>query len=371
MSYQDPHGGSRRDSFWEDDHGTPRWAKVVAGLVVAVGVVAAIVIYSSRQSDDSKAAVKVVTVKQTIPAQETPAPQQHQERPDAKHEPTPAQSASEGPGSGGPSAGNAEFLGPEAEASFEAMAASLPAAVGLAVQPLGGGEIREFGDLREGHAWSSIKVPILATLMGEQGESLGPEEEAWAESAITASDNEAAAALFGKIEERQGGLTGASAAVGEVLHAAGSESTEVATAPPPPGAVSTYGQTVWSVGDAARFFASLGRCEVLGPQGTGYVESLMENVISEQRWGLGEGGFPPEWRVGMKGGWGPEAASGGGYLVRQSGLIQDENGGVAVAMIASDESGSYPAGASDLTQIAQWLAGELQGLGPSFPSCTS
>ena len=39
-------------------------------------------------------------------------------------------------------------------------------------------------------------------------------------------------------------------------------------------------------------------------------------------------------------------------------------------MIAIDESGSYPAGAADLTKMAQWLAGELKGLGPKFPSCT-
>jgi hypothetical protein len=34
-----------------------------------------------------------------------------------------------------------------------------------------------------------------------------------------------------------------------------------------------------------------------------------------------------------------------------------------------DRSGSYPAGAADLTKMAQWLAEELQGLGPTFHSC--
>ena len=56
-------------------------------------------------------------------------------------------------------------------------------------------------------------------------------------------------------------------------------------------------------------------------------------------------------------------------LVRQSGLIPDTNRGVAVAMLAKDDSGTYPAGASDLTQIAQWLAGGLNGLGPAFHGC--
>jgi hypothetical protein len=360
MNYQDPYDRPRPDAFWEDAHGTPPWAKVVAVLILATGIGAAIAIFVSR-SGGSEPVAKVVTVKKTVarPAQEPAQSQGKAALPEATR----------GPGHGG-SPGGGGFLGSEADASFEALASSLPASVGLAVQPLGGGETLEFGALREGeHAWSSIKVPILATVLREQGESLGPEEESWAESAITASDNEAAAALFGKIEERHGGLDGASAAVGETLHAGGSTGTEVATAPPPPGAVSTYGQTEWSVGEAAHFFAALGRCEVLDPQGTEYVESLMEDVIPEQRWGLGEATFPSGWRVGMKGGWGPEAESGGGYLVRQSGLVRDADGGVAVAMVAVDDSGSYPAGAADLTQIAQWLAGELKGLGPHFSAC--
>jgi hypothetical protein len=355
------------DSFWEDDHGTPGWARALAALILVCGLGAAIAIFVSRQSGDSKPVAKVVTVKKEAAARAKPTPVRHRQPGQAEREQASTAEATRPQGE----SSSAAFLGPDAEASFDSMASSLNASVGLAVESLGGGEVREFGTLREGgHAWSSIKVPILATVLKEEGESLGPEEEAWAESAITASDNEAAAALFGTIEERQGGLTGASAAVGETLHAAGSTGTEVATAPPPPGAVSTYGQTEWPVGEAARFFAALGRCEVLGAQGTGYIESLMENVIPEQRWGLGEGGFPPGWRVGMKGGWGPEAEADGGYLVRQSGLIEDASGGVAVAMIAMDESGSYPAGAADLTQIAQWLAQELNGLGPSFHSCT-
>jgi hypothetical protein len=375
MNHQDPYDRRRDDRFWADDHRTPGWAKVVAGVIIAVGVGAAITIFATRSSEGSVQATRTETVRKVVhqrhhqaaePTETATAPPKHEH---AKL--PPATKGGGNGGTGGDSAGGGGFLGADAAASFESMAASLPASVGLAVVPLGSEEVREFGSLLEGgHAWSSIKVPILATVLKEGGEAIGPEEESWATSAITASDNEAAASLFGTIEGRQGGLVGASAAVGETLHAAGSVGTEVATAPPPAGAVSTYGQTEWPVGEAARFFRALGRCEVLGPTGTGYVESLMESVISEQRWGLGEGGFPSDWRVGMKGGWGPEAEAGGGYLVRQSGLVQDADGGVAVAMIAMDESGSYPAGASDLTRIAQWLAEELKGLGPSFPSCT-
>jgi hypothetical protein len=238
----------------------------------------------------------------------------------------------------------------------------------MAVEPLGSEEVVEFGSLlSSGHAWSSIKPAILSTVMKEQGGHLGPEEESWAQGAITASDNEDAAALFGTIEGRQGGLEGASAAVGETIHEGGSAGTVVATAPPPAGAVSTYGQTEWPVGEAVRFYHGLATCRVAG---TSYIEGLMEQVIPEQRWGLGEASWPGGARVGMNGGWGPDTEANGGYLVRQSGFVQTSGGGIAVAMIAIDESGSYPAGASDLSQMAQWLAGELKGYGPSYPGCS-
>ncbi len=362
MNHTDPY---RRppEPLWQEEHVTPRWAKAVAAFIAVAGIVAAVTVYTSRESGDSAPPARAVKVR----AKRAPTLREDSGKP--KHLADQTSHKSLPPASAGTAASSAAVLPPQAETSFQAMAASLPARVGLAVQPLGGGATQEFGDLREGHAWSSIKVPILATLLREKGEALSPEEEAWAASAITASDNEAAASLFGRIEEAQGGLVGASRAVEAVLHEAGSASTRVATSPPPPGAVSTYGQTEWSLSDAARFFAALGRCEVLGPQGTSYVESLMEQVIPEQRWGLGEAGFPGDWRVAMKGGWGPEAAAGGSYLVRQSGLVESESGGIAVAMVAIDDSGSYEAGAGDLSSLASWLAGELKGLGPAFRRC--
>lgn len=362
MNYQDPYQ-PHHEHFWHEDEVTPRWAKIVSGLILIVGVIAAIAIYVSRESNDPEPIGKAApSSRQAAPKQE-PVQPKHQESAEPHSMPPPATSGTPNGVSGG-------FLGPEAEASFGSFASSLPAQVGLAVQPLGGGEPREFGDLREGHAWSSIKVPILTTLLREQGEALDSEEKAWATSAITASDNSAVADLFGRLEKKHGGLVGASQAVEAVLRAAGDTTTVVATAPPPPGAVSTYGQTEWSLLGSVAFYGSLARCQLLGPTGTSYVEGLMESVIPEQRWGLGEAGFPSGWSVAMKGGWGPEASAGGSYLVRQSGIVRDGNRGIAVAMIAMDQSGSYPAGASDLTQVAQWLAGELHGLGPPAPGCT-
>lgn len=262
---------------------------------------------------------------------------------------------------------SASILVPGARASFETLARSLPAEVGMAVGPISSGGVEQLGELQLGHAWSSFKVPILVTLMGEG--RLSPEEERWATEALTASDNSAAADLFDQLERAHGGLSGASDAVQEVLARGGSASTTVATAPPPPGAVSTWGQTMWSASGAVQFYRALARGCLLSSAGTEYVIGLMENVIPEQRWGLGEAGFPSDWQVAMKGGWGPENGT-GRYLVRQSGFVRHGDTGFAVAMIAKDNSGSYPAGAQDLTRMATWLHEHLNApLPPIVRGC--
>lgn len=253
-----------------------------------------------------------------------------------------------------------------ATASWTALERSLPAQVGLSLAPLGRGPLRNFGSLQTGHAWSTIKVPILITLLRERGaRGLSAEEEGWASAALTASDNEAAAALFGQIEDVRGGLTGASQVVEGTLRLAGDASTVVATAPPPPGAVSTYGQTEWSLTASVEFFRALGRDCLLDRADTAYVLGLMKEVVAEQRWGLGKAGFPASWRIGMKGGWGPDGSASGPYLVRQSGVVRRGGAGVAVAMVAVADSGSFESGVEALNRISAWLAENLSNLGPA------
>lgn len=263
-------------------------------------------------------------------------------------------------------AGSTDLLGLEAQASFDSLAASMPAQIGMAIAPLRPGKVQKLGQLQLGHAWSSIKVPILVTLMREG--RLSPEEEQWANEALTASDNTAAADLFQQLERTHGGISGASTAVQEVLAMAGDTSTTVTIEPPPPGAVSTYGQTEWSLTGSVQFYREMARGCLLRPAGTEYVLGLMKSVIPEQRWGLGEAGFPADWKVGMKGGWGPEDGT-GRYLVRQSGVVQQGDTGFAVTMIVKDDSGSFEAGSHDLTRIATWLRENLRFPLPLIDSC--
>jgi Beta-lactamase enzyme family len=320
--------------------------------IVAVSAAAAVWLLDTGSSSSGQA-------HSTAPISVRPAPTAGAARNGEKPAPVPSST-----GTTGRSAPSMFRSG--AAASWESMARSVPARLGLAVAPLGVGGDDLFGELRTGHAWSTIKVSIVSALLHDRGgRPLNPEEEAWAREALTASDNDAGAALFRRLEEAHSGLSGASLAVQETLRRAGDDSTVVATAPPPPGAVSTYGQTEWSLRGSVEFFRALGQGCLLDRADTDYVLGLMGEVVPEQRWGLSEADFPPSWRVALKGGWGPEGSASGPYLVRQSGIISDGDAGVAVAMIARADSGSFEAGVEALDRVAAWLAGNLRGLGPS------
>jgi hypothetical protein len=236
--------------------------------------------------------------------------------------------------------------------SFAALEGEISGEIGVAYAPLGSAQPQTLGPLQVGHAWSSFKVPISVTVMLEQGGSLNSNQEALAASAITASDNEAAAALFSELESMTGGR--ASEAVERTLEKAEGAAVEVATAPPPPGAVSSWGQTEWPLSASTSFYGALA-CGAYGGA-TDTILSDMESVIPEQQWGLGQAPFPSGASVAIKAGWGPDGSESGPYLVRQAGIIRSGQGGAVVTIAAQDSSGSFEAGVSDLDQVADWVA---------------
>ena len=79
----------------------------------------------------------------------------------------------------------------------------------------------------------------------------------------------------------------------------------------------------------------------------------MEEVISEQQWGLGQAGISGN--VAFKAGWGPDGSESGTYLVRQAGVLRSGNSGAVVTIAAQDDSGSFEAGVQDLDQVADWV----------------
>jgi hypothetical protein len=105
--------------------------------------------------------------------------------------------------------------------------------VGLAVAPLAGGQTQILGDDEAAHGWSTTKVPVLAALLRARGShGLSGQELEWARSAITESDNASILSLFHDLEGLEGGLSGASSYVQQLLRDSGDTQTVVATAPP-------------------------------------------------------------------------------------------------------------------------------------------
>jgi hypothetical protein len=247
-------------------------------------------------------------------------------------------------------AAGAQPLSANAESGFSQLQQQSGGHLELAAMQLRGGRMQTLGGDEPAHAWSTSKVPVLVSLMLARGGHLTTRESALARSAITESSNEAILALFGDLEGLKGGLDGASAYMTEVLHNAGATETEVATSPPPPGAVTTFGQTEWKPSEAVRFFRGLASEKVLRREETEYVLGLMQEIVPSERWGLGSLGS-----VAFKGGWGPEN---GGYLVRQSGIINPGSPDAVVVAIV-DSAPSFSAGTQTLSTVSAWLGRHL------------
>ena len=240
-----------------------------------------------------------------------------------------------------------------AAASFASLAGQLQGSEGLAVAPLGRGRIDTFGSYQAGHAWSTSKVPVLATLLGDyekSGQVLSAQGHTDAALALEQSDNAAAESLFSILEQIHGGLDGASIAVQHTLERAGDHHTTINTAPNDQG-FTTWGQSIWSTTGEILFYRALARGCLLGPHDTAYVLGLMRSVIQSQRWGAGEAGYPSAVPLAFKGGWGPEA---GGYLVRQTAIVGSGDRGYVMSMIAKPASGSFADATAMITALAGW-----------------
>lgn len=257
-------------------------------------------------------------------------------------------------------------LPPGAAASFASLQARLAGPIEIAVVPVGSARVQAFGGERQAHGWSTTKVPVLTALLAAQ-HRLSATEQVWARSAITESNNAAILDLFGSLEALKGGLLGASQAVEDELRASGDQDTIVATEPPPPGAVTRFGQTDWRPANAVLFFSALDAGCLLSPVNTRYVLGLMQEIEPSESWGLGSAGFS---HVAFKGGWGPEGAA---YLVRQSGVIDPLSPrAVAIAIVAYPPPGtaSFSSGVEMVTSAARWLHRELQSTEHAAAQCS-
>ena len=231
---------------------------------------------------------------------------------------------------------------------FAVLEAQLDGQVGVSIGPPGSDRVFTAGKLVSGPAWSTIKVPIALRVLQDAGgpSGLNPAQADDIQRALTLSDNDAAAALFGGLERAHGGMGGAATAVEAILRQAGDSATQISTRGR--AGFSPYGQTEWSLAVQQRFMSQL----VAGCVGTqasrDYVLNLMGQVTSDQ-WGLGSAGLAAKW----KGGWGP--GPDGRYLVRQMGTLHIGDREAVVTLAAIPADGSFTTSQRLATSVAQWL----------------
>lgn len=215
--------------------------------------------------------------------------------------------------------------------------------VGIAVSD--GTTTVEAGRTAPEAAWSTSKVPVLIA-----ANRTGVADSQLVSSAITYSDNEAAKAAWAALGEG----TAAAQATQSVIAEAGDTATQVQSQVTRP-EFTAFGQTMWSVGNQAKFMAGV-RCV----EGAQPIIDAMGVADPAQAYGLRT--LPGAL---MKGGWGPSPA--GAYDVRQMGIVQLGGHDVAVALIASSPDGQYASTQTVLTSMAEALA-QAETQWPS-PAC--
>jgi hypothetical protein len=216
------------------------------------------------------------------------------------------------------------------QASFDALASTLPGRVGIAVVDRDG-SLLSLGDWSAGVAWSTSKVPLAVAAV--RAGSAGHDQLI---AAITRSDNTAAEELWSQLGERAAHLVNA------VIREAG-DSTTVVESRRLRAEYTPFGQTRWSLTDQARFAAGLSQVP-----GASSVIDLMGNLSADHRWGLAAQG------CAAKGGWGPGV--GGDYLVRQLAVV---SGSVGIALAADGVDGAYETGVAVVNALSDWVVDEV------------
>jgi hypothetical protein len=229
-------------------------------------------------------------------------------------------------------------VAPAIEASFETLAATVPATIGIAIARPDVAEVYSIGRWSSGVAWSTIKVPLaIAALRDDPGRARD-----LVVKAITESDNHASEQLWSQLGEPAHAAQQVRAIVSEC-----GDADTVVESRRLRGGYTAFGQTQWTLRRQARFGAQLPNI----PDAATVID-LMRRLTPSQRWGLAAKG------AAAKGGWGPGVR--GDYLVRQFGLLPTDSGQVGVALAA--QAHAFEAGVDALDAMTDWLVGQLPAL---------
>jgi hypothetical protein len=238
----------------------------------------------------------------------------------------------------------------------------MPAETGVAIATLDGGPVVSVGPEAPTAAWSTMKLPVIVTvLQARRAGALPGETEPTAVErdaigrAISASDNAAAQSLYGELTARYGDDHAATRRIDETLRLAGDARTHVNFRVSRPG-FSSFGQTRWKLPDIARFYRALAAGRLLGAADDELVLGAMADVDANQRWGAHAVSWPRGGAALVKGGWGPTPA--GAYDVLQVAIVRGETKLIlAFATVAP----TFAAGQERLTGLAAAAAHALRG----------
>ncbi|MBQ1028837.1 serine hydrolase [Micromonospora sp. C97] len=193
---------------------------------------------------------------------------------------------------------------------------------------------------------SIVKVNILAALLLRQrppGKALGANTRRLAEDMIVSSDNDAAVALWQRIEGSRG-LTAANRAFGLRETKPNSH----------------WGLTTTTAADQLRLLTALtSPTGPLTPQDRTFIMGLMTKVIPEQRWGITAAREPGNRSVYVKNGWDTADVDGGRWLVNSIGRIVEARHDWLIAVL-SDHHVSQKAGVRVVEKAATYVLKELR-----------
>ena len=167
---------------------------------------------------------------------------------------------------------------------------------------------------------SSIKIPIMLTMLyqaEQQKRSLIDGEAIRLQAMIQSSDNDAAQSLYQEV-----GTVG----VNSFLYSHGLSGILLDP--------NTWGTSIASPQAMAHLLAALSAGELLSAAGTSYALSLMQNVASDQRFGVGDTA-PQGAIVSMKDGW---LLLDQGWAVNSSGIVQAMGITYIVSVYTNDQA---------------------------------
>ncbi|MCX5065828.1 serine hydrolase [Micromonospora lupini] len=193
---------------------------------------------------------------------------------------------------------------------------------------------------------SVVKVNILAALLLRQsppGRALSADTRRLAEKMIVSSDNDAAIALWQRIDGSRG-LAAANRALGL-------RETKPS---------SHWGITTTTADDQLRLLTALtSPTGPLTPQDRTFIMGLMKKVIPEQRWGVTAAREPDTRSYYVKNGWDTVDVDGGRWLVNSIGRIVEARHDWLIAVL-SDHHVSQKEGIRVVERAAMYVLKELR-----------